>query len=82
MSQTEKRDNVLRFALLSITGIVSTPCFKQNKFCGLKRPFYTSLNSLNKKYICWSFILIRDKIFLKCEKKSSIHRERFNFLNV
>ena len=51
MSETEKRDNLLRFALLSITGIVSTPCFTQNKFCGLQRPSYNSLNSINNTFI-------------------------------
>ena len=51
MSETEKRDNLLRFALLSITGIVSTPCFTQKKFCGLQRPSYTSLNSINNTFI-------------------------------
>ena len=51
MSETENCDNLLRFALLSITGIVSTPSFTQNKFCGLQRPSYTSSNSINNTFI-------------------------------
>ena len=51
MSETEKRDNLLRFALLSITGIVSSPSFTQKKFCGLQRPSYTSSNSINNTFI-------------------------------
>ena len=48
MSESEIWENILRFTLLSSTGIVSSPCFKQNKFCGLKRPSYTSSNSINR----------------------------------